>query len=536
MNGLGWIEPIHSGPGTPLPIVVLMHHPSRRLPERLLVIFTLVLATTPLLPRPVEAATEKPMLLGFASGLEWRPAITTLTQQAGKPPAIYQLFFDVERDWTPEPIVELLTELEGRGMTPYLEMTAEDLGALNGGAHDTKLRQMANVLAGWLQQRPGRTMLVAPLPEMNANHPWSGQPHGYKAGYRRIRAALLDEGLTPRQIRFLFAPYGDSSHDDDYEDYYPGDEVVDLIGFAEINNGLPAWRDYEFTFGRYINALRAQISLTKPILITQTASIEVGPNGESRDRWLEDMFTRLKAHDQVIGAIYFNRDRPERNLDFRVVDNGQVDPAFRDGYRTWSPSSQASWIFDGRMDVWVQEREARFSGFLDSHGHRFEAAIEWLAGEGITRGCNPPLNTRFCPDLSVTRGHMAVFIARALNLPPPTADHFIDDQGQFYENAANQLSESRITQGCGRRTYCGDDAITREQMAAFLARTFDLDPAGSDFFSDDRSSVFQSAINKVARAGITLGCNPPDNDRFCPTDFVTRGQMAAFLRRSPLSG
>jgi len=509
-----------------------MHHLSRRLPERLLVIIALVLATAPLLPRPVVAATEKPMLLGFASGLEWRPAITTLTQQAGKPPAIYQLFFEVERDWTPEPIVELLTELEGRGMTPYLEMTVEDLGALNGGGHDTKLRQMANVLAGWLQERPGRTMLVAPLPEMNGNHPWSGQPHGYKAGYRRIRAALLDEGLTPRQIRFLFAPYGDSSHDDNYEDYYPGDEVVDLIGFAEINNGLPAWRDYEFTFGRYIDALRAQISLTKPILITQTASIEVGPNGESRDRWLDDMFTRLKAHDQVIGAIYFNRDRPERNLDFKVVDNGQVDPAFRDGYRTWSPPSQASWIFDGRMDVWVQEREARFSGFLDSHGHRFEAAIEWLAGEGITKGCNPPLNTRFCPDANVTRGQMAVFLARALNLPAASRDYFKDDRGAFYEDAVNRLFEAGITEGCGPGEYCGDAEIKREQMAAFLSRSQGLGATPRDFFRDDGSSIFEQSINRVAAAGITLGCNPPTNNRYCPSDLVTRGQMAAFIRRA----
>jgi len=28
-----------------------------------------------------------------------------------------------------------------------------------------------------------------------------------------------------------------------------------------------------------------------------------------------------------------------------------------------------------------------------------------------------------------------------------------------------------------------------------------------------------------------MGCNPPTNDRFCPNDYVTRGQMAAFLAR-----
>ena len=513
-----------------------MHRPTRHRIHRLILAAAVGVGAVVPMATAVTAATEKPTLLGFASGPGWRDEIPVFTQQVGKTPAIYQMFLDVDRSWTDGAVVTQLTELDTRGMTPYLELHAEDLAGLNSGAFDTRVDQMANALAGWLRERPGRTMLVAPLPEMNGNHPWSGQPHGYKAAYRRLRAALLNEGLTPGQIRFLFAPYGDNSHDFGYEDYYPGDEVVDLIGFAEINNGNPAWRDYEFTFGRYIDSLRNQVSLTKPIIVTQTASIETGPNGESRTRWLDDMFTRLKAHDQVIGAVYFNRDRPERDLDFRVLVNGRLDPTFADGYRTWIPPGEVSWIFDGRMDAWVRDREARFGGFLDVHGHNFEGAIDWLQSEGIARGCNPPLNTRFCPDSDVTRGQMAVFLTRALNLPPATADHFADDRGQFHEDAANRLFESGITQGCGPGAYCGGDAITREQMAAFLARTFDLAPAGDDFFVDDRSSIFQNAINKVAGSGITLGCNPPDNDRFCPTDFVTRGQMAAFLRRSPLSG
>ena|SRR5690606_26053027 len=46
----------------------------------------------------------------------------------------------------------------------------------------------------------------------------------------------------------------------------------------------------------------------------------------------------------------------------------------------------------------------------------FAADIEWLASEGITRGCNPPQNTRFCPNDPVTRGQMAAFLVRALGL------------------------------------------------------------------------------------------------------------------------
>jgi hypothetical protein len=70
-------------------------------------------------------------------------------------------------------------------------------------------------------------------------------------------------------------------------------------------------------------------------------------------------------------------------------------------------------------------------------------------------------------------------------------------------------------------------------MAAFLVRAFDLPSYnGPDRFTDDNGNVFEGAIERLAQAGITLGCNPPTNDRYCPDDFVTRGQMAAFLKRA----
>lgn len=47
-----------------------------------------------------------------------------------------------------------------------------------------------------------------------------------------------------------------------------------------------------------------------------------------------------------------------------------------------------------------------------SSSHTFHGDIDWLAAEGITRGCNPPANTEFCPDESVTRGQMAAFMKR----------------------------------------------------------------------------------------------------------------------------
>ncbi len=55
---------------------------------------------------------------------------------------------------------------------------------------------------------------------------------------------------------------------------------------------------------------------------------------------------------------------------------------------------------------------------------------------------------------------------------------------------------------------------------------------GTRFSDGEGDNVFASDIARLAVAGVTRGCNPPANDRFCPEDPVTRGQMAAFLHRA----
>ena len=55
--------------------------------------------------------------------------------------------------------------------------------------------------------------------------------------------------------------------------------------------------------------------------------------------------------------------------------------------------------------------------------------------------------------------------------------------------------------------------------------------AAGGAFIDDDTSIFEGDIDWMAANGITLGCNPPTNDRYCPDDDVTRGQMAAFMHR-----
>jgi uncharacterized protein YkwD len=108
--------------------------------------------------------------------------------------------------------------------------------------------------------------------------------------------------------------------------------------------------------------------------------------------------------------------------------------------------------------------------FKDDDDSVFQADIEKLYASGITQGCNPPTNNRFCPDDPVTRGQMAAFLSRALALPAGSGDHFDDDNTSVFQAEIEKLFASGITKGCTSTSFCPADPVTRGQMAAFLVR------------------------------------------------------------------
>ncbi|MGI8998961.1 MAG: S-layer homology domain-containing protein, partial [Candidatus Limnocylindria bacterium] len=164
--------------------------------------------------------------------------------------------------------------------------------------------------------------------------------------------------------------------------------------------------------------------------------------------------------------------------------------------------------------------------FTDIGASQFQPEISWAYETGITVGCSP---TRFCPLSPVTREQMASFLVRALDLPPTQEDFFTDDESSGHEADINRLAAAGITGGCASGTFCPRAEVTREQMASFLARGFNLPGSTFDYFTDDDSSIHEGDINRLARSGITGGCA---TRQFCPTASVTREQMAAFLFRA----
>ena len=164
--------------------------------------------------------------------------------------------------------------------------------------------------------------------------------------------------------------------------------------------------------------------------------------------------------------------------------------------------------------------------FSDTIGNVHLQNIEALAASGITAGC---ASGRFCPAQNVTRGQMAAFLDRWLKFASAPSAGFSDTKGHQFEKEIDRLAQEKITAGCGEDTFCPDDYVTRGQMAAFLDRALNFANAPSAGFSDTKGHLFEKDIDRLANEGVTVGCG---NNKFCPDDYVTRGQMASFLTRA----
>jgi hypothetical protein len=114
----------------------------------------------------------------------------------------------------------------------------------------------------------------------------------------------------------------------------------------------------------------------------------------------------------------------------------------------------------------------------------FAAWIEALFLLGITGGCSggpPPAPMQFCPDAIVNRQQMAVFLLKTLEgasyLPPDAVGIFNDvPTGNPFARWIEELYNRQVTGGCvpSPLQYCPLNQTNRQQMAAFLVKTFGL--------------------------------------------------------------
>lgn len=174
-------------------------------------------------------------------------------------------------------------------------------------------------------------------------------------------------------------------------------------------------------------------------------------------------------------------------------------------------------------------------GFSDvNEGTYYSQAVHDLAADGVFEDTECPAG--FCPTEPVDRKTMAVWIVRLLDGDDPSqvsGARFADVHASgFHAPFIDRMAELNVTMGCGDGTvFCPDDSVTRAQMAVFLSRAFDLADGPDPGFTDVPSDAwYASDVAKLAASKITAGCG--DGSMFCPQSATTRAQMATFLWRA----
>ena len=196
----------------------------------------------------------------------------------------------------------------------------------------------------------------------------------------------------------------------------------------------------------------------------------------------------------------------------------------------------------------------------------FYKKIETLLHNGVTSGCTP---TQYCPGTTVSRGQMAIFIAKGMagageyvptagllngqpyDCSPGGVSRFADvAAADSFCRHVHYLGAQNVTLGCSASQYCPGQNVTRDAMASFIAKAL-VAPGGGNavplVYSDPDTGLAYSCalgspnlhfsdvpvshpfcrhIHFLWAKGIVSGCSAT---QYCPAAPVARDAMAKFL-------
>ncbi|MDG2028888.1 MAG: S-layer homology domain-containing protein [Acidimicrobiales bacterium] len=255
------------------------------------------------------------------------------------------------------------------------------------------------------------------------------------------------------------------------------------------------------------------------------SSYQVGVSTWRDGEWVEEIgvphLSDPKDHDGVI-------DHSAADFDTLLMPDGRI------GRTAYDAETDSLWWVEDRFRVCPDDA----TPFTDVDPGSFaKDDIPCIYGLAVTTGTSP---AEYSPDDFVTREQMAAFMARLYRKLTGEecsggAHPFTDiDAGSFAKDDIPCIFGLGMTTGTSPTLYSPDDFVTREQMAAFVARLYRLVTdagcsGGAHPFTDiDAGSFAKDDIPCIFGVGITTGTSPT---LYSPDDFVTREQMAAFMAR-----
>lgn len=135
------------------------------------------------------------------------------------------------------------------------------------------------------------------------------------------------------------------------------------------------------------------------------------------------------------------------------------------------------------------------------------------------------------PLKNVTRGDAAYMLYHFLGLTYIDGKDFSDvSKTNEYYNAIETLSALKVLDGFPDGTFRPNDVLTRGQMSKIISLAFEYQISTNPSIPfTDVSETFKAYVEALTKQGVTNGITAT---QFAPNRFITRQEMAAFLDRS----
>ncbi|MGA9397035.1 MAG: glycosyl hydrolase [Anaerolineaceae bacterium] len=267
-------------------------------------------------------------------------------------------FIDLEDNAFTQPVYDLsgnnfMIQLEALWKAGYLSFVNIGSNAtaseIVNGYRDQEIGYMAEFYKAWIDRGEYRRAMLAPLQEMNGDWTSYGKdltPQEFKLAYRHILELFSQKGVSYDQVWWVFAPNG--WHDPAqpqraFELYYPGDDVVDFVGFSSYNYGFcemgeditNKWESYTELFEPYITRMQA-MAPSKPVIIAEIGTSSYYSEGMSdinlKNQWLIENYYSLASNKAVLGVIYFSLSSFDgHQCDLELDPGGEILSGYHDG-------------------------------------------------------------------------------------------------------------------------------------------------------------------------------------------------------------
>lgn len=192
------------------------------------------------------------------------------------------------------------------------------------------------LLQGWARalRDVGGRVVVRLMHEGNGTwYPWcalanGNSPESYVAAWRYVRRVFDAAGASNVAWQWSMNKVYEGGGAP-LASVFPGDDVVDEVGFSGYNGGTivdrGGWRSFGTIFEESIR--QARLLTARPVHVAETSSAS-GSVGD-RAAWITDMWAWLRANPEVAGMTWFDFDKG--SVDWRLATSAEAVTAYRKG-------------------------------------------------------------------------------------------------------------------------------------------------------------------------------------------------------------